>query len=76
MAVELDKLPEPVPAAFEREADAHHAHYASGRVVTLAYVEGVEIRGLCGYAFTPSRNPDALPVCSRCAEAFRLLRGR
>lgn len=30
--------------------------------MTLAYVEGVEIRALCGYTFTPSRKPDALPT--------------
>lgn len=77
VAAELDQLPDHPPAAAPGpEADEHHAHYVSGRVVTLAYVEGVEIRGLCGYAFTPSRNPDALPVCPRCAELYRLLRGR
>ena len=77
VAAELDQLPDQ-PAAMSpgRETDEQHAHYVSGRVVTVAYVEGVEIRGLCGYAFTPSRNPDALPVCPRCAEAYRLLRGR
>lgn len=77
VAAELDQLPDqPAAKAPGQEADEQHAHYVSGRVVTLAYVEGVEIRGLCGYAFTPSRNPDALPVCPRCAEAYRLLRGR
>ena len=77
VAAELDQLPDqPAAMASSRESGEQHAHYVSGRVVTLAYVEGVEIRGLCGYAFTPSRNPEALPVCPRCAEAYRLLRGR
>jgi hypothetical protein len=76
VAAELDRLPDqPATTARGREAGEQHAHYVSGRVVTLAYVEGVEIRGLCGYAFTPSRNPDVLPVCPQCAEAYRLLRG-
>lgn len=77
VAVELDELPGQQGHMVSGDvAGVQHAHYASARVVTLAYVEGVEIRGLCGYAFTPSRNPDALPMCPRCAEALRLLRGR
>lgn len=77
VAVELDELPDHERTVVSgAAAGERHAHYASARVVTLAYVEGVEIRGLCGFAFTPSRNPDALPVCPGCAEALRLLRGR
>ncbi|CAN5890342.1 hypothetical protein BH23ACT10_BH23ACT10_26620 [soil metagenome] len=44
------------------------AHRAPASVVTLAYVEGVEITALCGVRFTPHRNPDHVEECSACAE--------
>jgi hypothetical protein len=76
VAVELDEL----KAGNRTTRQDHHpvghqhAHYASARVVTLAYVEGVEIQGLCGYMFTPSRDPDPLPLCAGCQEALEIFR--
>lgn len=51
------------------------AHRAPASVVTVAYVEGVEITALCGVRFTPHCNPDHVEECSACAEALALLRG-
>lgn len=75
-AVELDELFEdrrttPSPAA---SVDGQFAHRAPASVVTLAYVEGVEITALCGARFAPYRNPENFEGCPACAEALALLR--
>lgn len=78
VAVELDDLlsegwpagSSPVPPEEAR----HVSHYAAGAVITLAYVEGVAIKALCGHEFTPSRDPDHFEVCTSCADALALLR--
>lgn len=78
VAVELDDLltegwptgPSPVPPVDAPTV----SHYAAGAVITLAYIEGVAIRALCGHEFTPSRDPEQFDVCSSCADALALLR--
>ena len=75
-AVELDQLVEglgavPTPAVTQA---GHQSHRALASVVTLAYVEGVEITALCGVRFTAHRNPDRFPECPACAQALALLR--
>ena len=51
-----------------------YAHRAAGSVVTLAYIEGVEITALCGARFAPWRDPEKFPECPACAKALELLR--
>lgn len=79
-SVELERLVgepyiPPAPSAREAALSGRRAHRAPASVVTLAYVEGVEITALCGVRFTPHRNPDHFEECSACAEALALLRG-
>lgn len=78
VAVELDELLHAAwPQAPESAAPDHpenFSHYVPRQVVTLAYVEGVRLRGLCGYEFTPHRDPDLLPTCQGCQEGLEVLR--
>lgn len=75
-AAELDALLDPNWAAPQPSNGAahEHAHRAAGKVVALAYVEGVEITALCGARFAPFRDPDGFPECPACAETLKLLR--
>lgn len=75
-AVELDELlnDSEVPPTPTVSAAGERSHRAAASVVTLAYVEGVEITALCGVRFTPHRNPDGFEECPTCAEALALLR--
>ncbi len=50
------------------------SHLSPSRVVTVGYIEGIEIPGLCGAAVVPHRDPEQLPVCPTCVEALELLR--
>ena len=78
VAVELDELlaegspvgPPPAPPANATRL----SHYAARAVVTLAYVEGVAIRALCGHEFTPTRDPEQFERCGSCLDALGLLR--
>jgi Protein of unknown function (DUF3039) len=75
-ALELDQLVDdqwspPTPSVNH---SGQHSHRAPASVVTLAYVEGVEITALCGVRFTPYRNPDQFEECPACAQAVALLR--
>lgn len=75
-AVELDELlvEADVPPTPSVSTAGERSHLAQATVVTLAYVEGVEIVALCGVRFTPHRNPDGFEECPACAEALALLR--
>jgi hypothetical protein len=75
-AVELDDLlvDADVPPTPSVSTAGERSHLAQATVVTLAYVEGVEIVALCGVRFTPHRNPDGFEECSACAAALALLR--
>ena len=76
IAVELDGLLRDgtsVPTPQPSMADGH-SHWAAATVVTVGYVEGVEITALCGVRFTPHRDPDSRSVCPACDAALRLLR--
>lgn len=48
----------------------HHqpaeSHYADKTTSTRAYVTGEILRSVCGVYFSPSRDTEGLPVCSRC----------
>ncbi len=75
-AVELDQLVEDpqVPRTPSVPASGQQSHRAPASVVTLAYVEGVEITALCGVRFSPHRNPDHFDECPACTETLALLR--
>lgn len=75
-AVEIDELVSgtDLPPSPHAPDSAQRSHRAAAKVVTLAYVEGVEIIALCGVRFTPHRNPDNFDECPTCAEALALLR--
>lgn len=38
--------------------------------VTEAIVEGTEIEALCGYLWTPSKDPKKFPVCDICKDIY------
>ena len=56
------------------DGSENFSHWAKGSVVTRAYIEGIEIIGLCGARVVAHRDYEALPVCHQCNEAFALLR--
>lgn len=56
------------------DGSENFSHWALGRVVTRAYVEGIEIIGLCGARVVAYRDYEDLPVCDKCNESFALLR--
>ena len=64
-------------AVLEREAvlqnqdeddDEHFAHYAEKVSVTEGYVLGTPVQAICGKVFIPHRDPEKLPLCSKCKE--------
>ena len=56
------------------DGSENFSHWAKGSVVTRAYIEGIEIMGLCGARVVAHRDYEELPVCDKCNEAFALLR--
>lgn len=40
------------------------------------YVEGKPITALCGYMWTPSKNPEDFPVCRWCQDVLNKILGR
>jgi hypothetical protein len=36
-----------------------------------ARIEGIPVEALCGYIFTPEKDPLKKPVCSKCLEIFQ-----
>lgn len=59
--------------------DSEHSHIIerdpSGRdahtIILEARVNGTPLRALCGYVFVPHKNPDNLPLCSKCEELLQ-----
>ena len=39
-------------------------------LVLQARIEGTPVEALCGHTWVPSRDPKALPICSRCKAIF------
>jgi hypothetical protein len=76
ISVELEQFAEDPQAAPTPSvpASGQRSHRARASVVTLAYVEGVEITALCGVRFSPHRDPDRFEECPGCAAALALLR--
>ena len=51
------------------------AHYVSKEDAMKAYVEGVEVKALCGKKWVPSRDPNKFPICPSCKELYGFLFG-
>lgn len=52
------------PADPSTDGSEHFRHYAPSKVVTLAYVAGIEIVGLCGTPIVAHRDYETFPDCS------------
>lgn len=52
-----------------------HAHIGRKDEVLRGYVEGTVVRAICGARLVPSRNPERLPFCPKCAAASHLVGG-
>ncbi len=75
-SVEIDDLIDDdwTPPDPSTDGSEHFSHYAQSRVVTLAYVEGIEIVGLCGARVVAHRDYERFPVCPTCVGSLELLR--
>ncbi|UGT64100.1 DUF3039 domain-containing protein [Nocardia asteroides] len=51
------------------------SHYTHKSHIAEASVAGTAVRAMCGVVFVPTRDPDPLTVCPRCAENFAALPG-
>lgn len=51
------------------------AHYTAKDGIVGATVEGDSVRGLCGVWFVPTSNPDEVPGCPQCREAYEHMPG-
>jgi hypothetical protein len=45
-----------------------YAHYADKAEITRAAIEGGTVVALCGFRFSPIRDPQRFPVCPKCKE--------
>lgn len=61
------------PTPFS-DGSEHYSHWAQSKVVTLAYVSGIEIVSLCGARVVAHRDYEKLPICPTCDESLALLR--
>ena len=78
MSTQLDVRPSD-PDLDEGEGRVAHIIHSRGVAagkVTEAIVEGSPVEALCGKIFVPSRDPKALPVCSRCKAIKDEMQGR
>jgi hypothetical protein len=77
-AAEIDGLVADVPGWSppnpSSDGSEHFSHYASGKGVTLAYVTGIEIVGVCGARVVAHRDYERFPVCPACAQGLAVLR--
>ncbi|CAN5796732.1 hypothetical protein BH23ACT2_BH23ACT2_07230 [soil metagenome] len=75
-SVEIDDLIDDgwTPPDPSTDGSEHFSHYAQSKVVTLAYVEGIEIVGLCGARVVAHRDYERFPVCPTCVNNLELLR--
>jgi hypothetical protein len=67
------------PADADADADVGeddgYAHYARKEEITRAAIEGGTITALCGFRFSPVRDPQRFPVCPKCKELAAMLWG-
>ncbi len=53
---------------FDDASNAFCHIVAPASVVAEAYVTGSVVTALCGKTWTPSKNPEQLPVCRSCRQ--------
>jgi hypothetical protein len=63
----------PVVSDADTGEDDRYAHYARKDEITRAAIEGGTITALCGFQFSPVRDPQRFPVCPRCKELAAML---
>ena len=68
---DLDAWSPPNPST---DGSENFSHRAASEIVTLAYVEGIEIVGLCGAKVVPHRDFEQYAECPTCRESLELLR--
>lgn len=56
----------PVDTELYESIEITHSHYVDRIASTAAYVDGRVLRAICGLYFTPSQNPEHLPICAEC----------
>ncbi len=64
---------QPVPSDSHTDEGDGYAHYARKEEITRAAIEGGTITALCGFRFSPVRDPQRFPVCPKCKELAALL---
>lgn len=45
--------------------------HTAASLVFEARVNGTPVTALCGYTWVPQKDPEALPVCSKCVEIYQ-----
>jgi hypothetical protein len=65
----------PADADADIGEDDGYAHYARKEEITRAAIEGGTITALCGFRFSPVRDPQCFPVCPKCKELAAMLWG-
>lgn len=75
-ALELDALIDDhwSPSNPSTNGSENFSHAAAARVVSCAYVLGIEITALCGARVVAHRDYERFPVCPKCEEALDSLR--
>jgi hypothetical protein len=63
----------PADADADVGEDDGYAHYARKDEIARAAVLGGLITALCGFRFSPVRDPQRFPVCPRCKELAGML---
>jgi Protein of unknown function (DUF3039) len=63
----------PVVSDADTGEGDRYAHYARKDEITRAAIEGGTITALCGFRFSPVRDPQRFPVCPRCKELAAML---
>jgi hypothetical protein len=57
-----------------------HAHIVfkpgenAAALILEARIMGTPLTALCGHTFVPQKDPQSLPVCSKCREIYDLMR--
>lgn len=64
---------EPVLSDSDADEADGYAHYARKEEITRAAIEGGTIIALCGFRFSPVRDPQRFPICPRCKELAGML---
>jgi hypothetical protein len=72
-------MPSTETRPIESDADTGdgdgYSHYARKEEITRAAIEGGTVTALCGFRFSPVRDPQRFPVCPRCKELAAMLWG-